>query len=120
VLAEDLLPSPALDPLGALVPADHPPSRIEHEDGVVGHAANQQPQPLLAVPQGLFQLFAFAGVPHRRHHLPGTAEPPGPQGDIDRQLAAVLPAQDDLQPRPDGSVRGMSANAARCWWWAWR
>jgi hypothetical protein len=50
VFAEDLLAPPALDPLGTLIPADHPPLGVEHEDGVVGDAADQQPQPLLAVP----------------------------------------------------------------------
>ncbi len=43
VLSEDLFLAVALEPLGAPVPARHPAFRIQHVDGVVADALDQQP-----------------------------------------------------------------------------
>jgi hypothetical protein len=51
VLADDFLGRVALDSLGADVPGDHHAIRIEHEDRVLAHAFDQQPEPLLAAAQ---------------------------------------------------------------------
>ena len=111
--AEDLLAPPDLDPLGTLIPADHPPLEVEHEDGVVGDTADQQPQPLLAVPGPVPAVCVLASCTAATCPVP----PSRPPRAISRQLAAVLPAQDDLQPRPDG--RSAEPRCSRCWW-AWR
>src|SRR5947209_9623815 len=48
MLAEDLLGAIALDALGARVPARHMALPVEHEDGVVLRAFDQQSEALLA------------------------------------------------------------------------
>ena len=51
VLADDLVGLVALDPLGPGVPGGDVALRVEHEDGVVLDALDQQPEPLLAQPR---------------------------------------------------------------------
>ena len=44
VAAPDFLGAIALDPLGAGVPGHHPALGVEHEDGIVDHAVDEQPE----------------------------------------------------------------------------
>src|SRR2546430_1982663 len=54
MLADDLVRPVALDALRAVVPAGHIAVRIEHEDGVILHAVDEQAEHLLALAQALF------------------------------------------------------------------
>ena len=49
VVAQDLLAPIALDALGTRIPARHHPRRIEHVDGIVRDAMNQQAEMLLGL-----------------------------------------------------------------------
>ena len=51
VVSDNLLSRIALCPLGAGIPVHDVPLRIQHIDGVVRHAFDQQPEPLLGVLQ---------------------------------------------------------------------
>src|SRR5262249_6687601 len=50
VLADDLVGLVALNALRSGVPTDHPPFGVQHEDGVVWRASDQEADPLLAGP----------------------------------------------------------------------
>ena len=62
MLADDLGSGIALHPLRARVPVRDVPGRIEHEDGVVGDALDQQAELLLAPSQGFLGRFALGDV----------------------------------------------------------
>ena len=53
MLADDLVGAVALEALGAGVPGQDMPLRVEHEDRVVAHALDEQPEALLALQQTL-------------------------------------------------------------------
>src|SRR3970040_63627 len=53
----------SLYPLRAFVPAHYFAVRVEHEDGVVLDALNEQAEALLALPQSLLGSASFAQVP---------------------------------------------------------
>ena len=55
MLAEDLRFSVALDALGAGVPVGDVAGRVNHVDGVIGHALDQQPEPALRLELGLLR-----------------------------------------------------------------
>src|SRR5579862_1752989 len=54
MLSDDFLCTIALEALGAGVPGEHVACRVEHEDRIIAHALDQQPEALLAVAHGLF------------------------------------------------------------------
>src|SRR5688572_27404434 len=53
MLADDLVGAVALDALRAKVPRDDAAARVEHEDRVVPHALDEEPECLLARAQSL-------------------------------------------------------------------
>jgi hypothetical protein len=55
MLADDLVARVALDLLRAAVPADHHAARVEHEDGIVDHAFDEQAEALLALAHGFLR-----------------------------------------------------------------
>src|SRR5262249_34433817 len=71
VLADDLVGAPALDPLGGGVPGLDVPGRVEHEDGVVGRALDEQAEPLLALAEPLDHLRWYRLVWSPGDHEPG-------------------------------------------------
>jgi hypothetical protein len=62
VLAENLLARVAVDALRAGVPARHHALRVEHEDGVVEHALDEQAKTLLALAQRLLVQLAVGEI----------------------------------------------------------
>ena len=62
MLADDLVALVALDALGARVPARHHAVGVEHEDRIVDHALDQQPEALFALAQRLLVKFAVGEV----------------------------------------------------------
>src|SRR5437667_12551589 len=62
MLADDFVGSPALHPLGASVPTDDLAFRVEHGNGIVLDAIDQQSKSLLALQELLLQLRACAEV----------------------------------------------------------
>src|SRR5258706_1194159 len=84
---DDLRGLVALDPHSAGVPAHHAALRIEHEDGVVLDAVDQQPEALLALAQ---QIFLAPAVRKIARDLGEAA-----------QLAAVVLERGDDHVRPE-------------------
>lgn len=60
--ADDFLRMVALDSFGSGVPAGDIALGIEHVQGIVGHAIDQQAELLLAAPQGQLRLMLFGAV----------------------------------------------------------
>ena len=86
MLADDLLFGVALDALRAGVPVRHPPVRVEHVDGVVGDALDEQPEVLLASAQLL-----LGGLP-----LGEVARDLGEADELARGIADRI--DDDVRP----------------------
>jgi hypothetical protein len=59
MLAKNFVRLIAFDPLGAQVPAAHKTPRIQHVNGVVSDALDQNPEPFFAASQRLFSAFPF-------------------------------------------------------------
>src|SRR5207253_10443086 len=66
MLAEDLLRAPALEPLRAAVPAQHPPARVELDDGAIGDAFHHQPEAFLRPSQLGAGVIACVEAPQAR------------------------------------------------------
>src|SRR6185437_6097479 len=62
VAAEDLLRAVAGDALGPCIPGAHEPARIEHEERVIVHALDEEPEALLALAQFLLASAALGKV----------------------------------------------------------
>ncbi len=86
MLADDIVGCVALDPLSSRIPVRDAPFRIEHEDRVIGHALDEQPEPPLRFEQGLLRLPLLGHVA-------------GDFGEAD-QLALLIvdPVDDDAGP----------------------
>jgi hypothetical protein len=92
VPADDLRAGVALAALRTGVPADHAAVGVEHEDRVVAHRLDQEPEALLALAQRFLGQLGLGDVPgHLREPdvLAGVVEDRGDQ-DICPELAAVL------------------------------
>src|SRR6185437_9554317 len=96
VSARDFLRAPAVNPLGAAVPAAHEAARIDQEEGVIAHRVDEEAEALLASSLQLLLAAAFGeiagdlreseegalGVAQRRDHdvgpepCPVLAQPP--------------------------------------------
>src|SRR5262249_38510734 len=62
VLSDDLLRAITVDALGADVPGLHEPVRIQHEDGEVLHALDEQTEALFRSAHALFALLALGEI----------------------------------------------------------
>ncbi len=62
VLPDDLLGAVLVDPLGRVVPRGHPAGGVEHEDGIVLHAIDEETEALLALAQRFLRLTTLRQV----------------------------------------------------------
>ena len=114
VLADDLLGGPALAPLGPGVPADDVTLGVEHEDRVVLHRLDQQPQHLLglALAADVLDLEEqverpSGGVPDRRDHGPHPMLRGAVQGVLQpNQVISAIDHPAQRRPHPVGVRAG--------------
>ena len=119
--ADDLLGRVALDALGARVPARDPALGVEHEDGVVPDALDQQAEALLALAAGVLGVAALGDVAEHQHDADDLARGVADRGGavVDRPLAAVpgdqerVVRQPDDQPSRKARAAGFSTGCAR-------
>src|SRR4051812_4006516 len=90
MLADDFGGAITLQPLRTRIPVRDVPGRIEHEDGVVDDALDQQAKALLTLPQGLLGGLAISDV----------------AGDLSEadQVAGVVPDGIDDDARPEATT----------------
>ena len=90
MLADDFSGGITLQPLRTRIPVRDVPGRIEHEDGVVDDALDQQAKALLTLPQGLLGSLAISDV----------------AGDLCEadQVAGVVPDGVDDDARPEATA----------------
>ena len=87
MLADDVFGRIALDPLGAGIPVGHPAFGVEHVDGIIGDALDQDPEAPLGLEQRLLRLALLGHVA-------------GDLGEADQlAVVAVDPVDDDACPK---------------------
>ena len=90
--SDSLVGAQAVNPFGPSVPAEHEPFGVEHDDGVVLHALDQQPQVLFAQAQPFFLQTAPGEVARdfrKPEQLPARVAHRG-DDDVGPEPAAVL------------------------------
>jgi len=90
VLADNFVRSISFDALRSLIPACDPAVRVEHEDGVVLDALNEEPEAFLGSVQSLLRAFPVRDIADDRDCKRLSAGLKRAKHNIYRELSAVL------------------------------